>query len=178
MTCICDIQLFPPFTYLPAGLSYVALSLPPASLLSPSVRGDVAFASFSGKPPPSSLAVLSSVADSCGVLEEAGPGAAYLYGPCALAARGADRKALQQNTLCVRFRAYTQITLVHLLFLSGGDVALLGGKLACPPMARPEVFSCMCLCVSVCVCVCLCVSVCVRDCAYILKPASEHVKNS
>lgn len=142
--------------------------------MSPSVSGDLAFVSFSVFLP---SPVLSSVADSCGILEEASPGAAYLYGPCALRACRADRKALQQNTLCVWFHTYTQITLVHLLFLSRGDVAALGESLSAVPRQVLPVcvwvggggvythrHTRIYMWVSVCVC--------------ILKPTSEHVKNS
>lgn len=113
--CLCA------FTYMVVVLVLWCLSTPSLSLPL-SVRAHLAWLCSQHRPP---FPVLSSVADSHAVLEEAGPGAAYLYGPCALRACRADRKALQQNTLCVLSHTYTQIILVHLLFLSWGDVAVL-----------------------------------------------------
>lgn len=71
--------------------------------------------------------------------------AVYLYGPSALGAFRAERRALQWTAFCVGCHASTKITLVHLPFLSWWNVVTARWKVFARPRSALDVCACVCV---------------------------------
>lgn len=140
LPCICEIKPFPFFVCL-LGL-LMLYSVYPQPVIFLSLLRVIWQRKTEGWP---HLPVLSSVPDSCGVLDEAGPGAAYLYGLCPLRACRGDKKSFTAKHI-VCLVPHLHVTLVHLLFLCCGDVAALGESMPAFPW-QEILFLCACVCV-------------------------------
>lgn len=98
----------------------------------------------------SPLPVVSSVADSCSILEEASPEAAYLYGSCVLAAYRADKKSFPAKTHCVFAPALTHKSLLFIYFSCPEEMSLRLGKVSpALPWRGPSSLCVMSACVFV-----------------------------